>query len=161
MVMLNSLNSFPVFPCSSLSIFRTIILSDLIRQFLYLHFFGVSCWKSTVFFGWCHSSLIFCDLLALYPWMGEIPQRKEWQLTSVFLPGESRGQSNLEGYTVHRVTKSCPWLRNDHFHCTQPCIAVCTEEAAVTSSRLYELTSVWKDLCLQARVPRNVLWPWE
>ena len=97
--MLNSLNSFSVFPCSSLSIFGTVILSALIRQFFYLHFFGINCWKSSVFFGWCHISLIFCDLLALYPWVGKIPQKKEWQLTSVFLPGESQGQRSLEGYS--------------------------------------------------------------
>ena len=35
--------------------------------------------------------------------------RRAWQPTPVFLPGESHGQRSLEGYTVHRVTKS--WTR--------------------------------------------------
>ena len=32
------------------------------------------------------------------PWVGKIPWRREWQLTPVFLPGESQGQRNLMGY---------------------------------------------------------------
>ena len=32
-------------------------------------------------------------------WVGKIPWRKEWQPTPVFLPGESRGQRNLVGYS--------------------------------------------------------------
>ena len=30
----------------------------------------------------------------------------EWQLTPVFLPGESHGQRSLAGYIVHAVAKS-------------------------------------------------------
>ena len=33
------------------------------------------------------------------PWVGKIPWRRAWQLTSVFLPGESHGQSSLVGYS--------------------------------------------------------------
>ena len=33
------------------------------------------------------------------PWIGEIPWRREWQPTLVFLPGEFHGQRNLEGYS--------------------------------------------------------------
>ena len=32
------------------------------------------------------------------PWMGKIPWRRAWQLTPVFLPGESHGQRSLVGY---------------------------------------------------------------
>ena len=32
------------------------------------------------------------------PWVGTIPQRREWQPTPVFLPGESHGQRSLVGY---------------------------------------------------------------
>ena len=42
------------------------------------------------------------------PWFGEIPWRREWQPTSVFLPEKSRGQKNLVG--------NSPWgrrVRND------------------------------------------------
>ena len=37
------------------------------------------------------------------PWVGKIPWRWEWQPTPVFLPGESRGQRSLMGYS--------PWAR--------------------------------------------------
>ena len=39
------------------------------------------------------------------PWLGEIPWRRKWQTTPVFLPGESHGQRSLAA-TVHRVAKS-------------------------------------------------------
>ena len=32
------------------------------------------------------------------PWVGKIPWRRAWQLTLVFLPGESQGQRGLAGY---------------------------------------------------------------
>ena len=41
-----------------------------------------------------------------YPWVGKIPWRKAWQITPVFLPGESHGQRKLGGYQSmrsHRV----------------------------------------------------------
>ena len=37
------------------------------------------------------------------PWVGKIPWRRAWQPTPVFLPGESRGQRTLAGYS--------PWGR--------------------------------------------------
>ena len=40
------------------------------------------------------------------PWVGEMPWRRAWQPTPVFLPGDSHGQRSLAGYTVCRVTKS-------------------------------------------------------
>ena len=33
------------------------------------------------------------------PWVRKIPQRREWQPTPVFLPGESHGQRSLMGYS--------------------------------------------------------------
>ena len=38
------------------------------------------------------------------PWLGKIPWRRKWQLTPVFLPGESHGQWSLVGYS-HRVSE--------------------------------------------------------
>ena len=35
----------------------------------------------------------------LNPWVGEIPWRRKWQPTPVFLPGESHGQRRLVGYS--------------------------------------------------------------
>ena len=39
------------------------------------------------------------------PWVRKIPWRRTWQSTSVFLPGESRGQRSLAGYS--------PWGRKE------------------------------------------------
>ena len=36
--------------------------------------------------------------LGLIPGQGRSPWRREWQLTPVFLPGESHGQRSLAGY---------------------------------------------------------------
>ena len=33
------------------------------------------------------------------PWVRKIPQRRAWQPTPVFLPGESHGQRSLGGYS--------------------------------------------------------------
>ena len=37
------------------------------------------------------------DLPGLYPWVGKIQWRREWQPTLVFLPGDSHGQRSLVG----------------------------------------------------------------
>ena len=34
------------------------------------------------------------------PWVGQIPWRREWQPTPVFLPGEFHGQRSLVGYSL-------------------------------------------------------------
>ena len=45
------------------------------------------------------------------PWVRKIPWRKAWQPTPVFLPGESHGQRNLEGYGNKVTTPfACPEL---------------------------------------------------
>jgi len=31
------------------------------------------------------------------PWVGKIPWRRTWQITPVFLPGESHGQRSMAG----------------------------------------------------------------
>ena len=33
------------------------------------------------------------------PWVREIPRRKKWQLTPVFLSGKSHGHGSLVGYS--------------------------------------------------------------
>ena len=43
------------------------------------------------------------------PWVRNVPWRREWQPTPVFLPGKSWGQRSL-GATVRGVTKSWMWL---------------------------------------------------
>ena len=46
------------------------------------------------------------------PWVAEIPWRREWQPTPVFLPGEFRGQRNLEGYSPWGCKESDDWVTN-------------------------------------------------
>ena len=45
------------------------------------------------------------------PWIGKIPQKRKWQPTAVFRPGESYGQRSLEGY-IPQGLKSPTWLGN-------------------------------------------------
>ena len=33
------------------------------------------------------------------PWVKEVPWKRTWQSTQVFLPGESHGQRSLAGYS--------------------------------------------------------------
>ena len=40
------------------------------------------------------------------PWIGNIPWRRKWQPTPVFLPGESHRQRSLEGYSPYRWKES-------------------------------------------------------
>ena len=47
-----------------------------------------------------------CGRRGLSPWVGNIPWRREWQPTPVFLPGESQGQRSLAGYSPQGCTKS-------------------------------------------------------
>ena len=54
------------------------------------------------------------------PWVRKIPWRRTWQLTPVFLPGESHGQRSLVGYS--------PW---DH------------KESGTTKTTLKPLSRVW------------------
>jgi len=43
--------------------------------------------------------------LGSIPGLGGFPGEREWQLTPVFLPGESHGQRSLAGYS--------PWVCKD------------------------------------------------
>ena len=40
------------------------------------------------------------------PWVRKIPQRRVWQPTPVFLPGESHGQRSLAGYCPRGLKES-------------------------------------------------------
>ena len=40
-----------------------------------------------------------CQRPGFDPWVGNIPWRRKWQLTPVFLPGESHGRRSLVGYS--------------------------------------------------------------
>ena len=45
------------------------------------------------------------------PWVGNIPWKREWKPTPVFLPGEFHEQRGLVGY-IHGVAKSQTRLSN-------------------------------------------------
>ena len=50
---------------------------------------------STILYGVC----LQCRRPRFDSWVGKIPWRNQWQPTPVFLPGESRGQRSLAGYS--------------------------------------------------------------
>ena len=54
---------------------------------------GASWWLSS------KESTCQCRRHKFDPWVGNIPWRRKWQLTPVFLPGESQGQRNLASYS--------------------------------------------------------------
>ena len=41
-----------------------------------------------------------CRKQGFNPWVRKLPWRREWQPTLVSLPGESRGQRSLAGYSL-------------------------------------------------------------
>ena len=40
-----------------------------------------------------------CNRYEFDPWVGKIPERRQWQPTPVVLPGKSHGQRSLAGYS--------------------------------------------------------------
>ena len=50
------------------------------------------------------------------PRVGKIPRRRAWQPTPVFLPGQSHGQRNLEGYCPLGLKESDMTERTEHAH---------------------------------------------
>ena len=67
----------------------------------WLSFFWASLVAQTVksLAGWLQ-----CERLGFNPWVRKIPWRREWLLTSIFLPGEFHEQRSLEGL-VHGVAE--------------------------------------------------------
>ena len=47
-----------------------------------------------------------CERPEFDPWVRKIPWRRKWQPTPVFLPGESRGQRSLAGYSPYGCKES-------------------------------------------------------
>ena len=52
-----------------------------------------------------------CGRARFDPWVRKIPWRRKWQPTPVFLPGESRGQRSLVGYSPwgHKESDTTEW----------------------------------------------------
>ena len=57
-------------------------------------------------------------------WVGKIPWKREWQPTSVFLPGKSPGQRSLVGYSLARRAMCCK--ESDAIKCAREHMCVCT-----------------------------------
>ena len=60
-----------------------------------------------------------CGTPELAPWVGKIPWRRKWQLTPVFLPGESHGWRSLVGYSPWGCKES-DTTEQLHFHFLSP-----------------------------------------
>ena len=57
------------------------------------------------------------------PWVRKIPWRREWQHTTVFLPGEFHGQRSLVGYSPRRSQRvGYDWMTNT-FHFNFACLS--------------------------------------
>ena len=64
-------------------------------------------WLPTpVFFGFPCGSNLQGGRSGFNPWVGKIPQRRAWQPTAGFLPGESQGRGSLVGFRLWGRTES-------------------------------------------------------
>ena len=63
-----------------------------------------------------------CERHWFDPWFGEIPWRRVWQPTPIFLPGESHGQRSLAGYSPEGCKVSDTTEVSEHA-CTQEIIS--------------------------------------
>ena len=79
-----------------------------------LHVYTITCIYHILFIHeWTSrmpDSLAIVYNAAIDSWVGKIPWRRAWQLTPVFLPGESYEQRSLAGYSP-QVTKSRTQLK--------------------------------------------------
>ena len=56
--------------------------------------------------------LVQCRRCRFDPWVRQMPWRREWQPSPVFLPGEFRGQRSLVDYSPWGLKKTGTWLKN-------------------------------------------------
>ena len=86
-----------------------------------------------------------CKRQGFDSWVGEIPWRRKWQSTSVFLPGKFHGQRRLVGYSpwghqafdmseqlsthVHYLSKKYNLLKSKYFLVRTSCIILISYEA--------------------------------
>ena len=58
-----------------------------------------------------------CRRPGFEPWVGKIPWRRKWQPSPVFLPGESRGQRRMAGYSPWGCRVRHDWMtKHTHTH---------------------------------------------
>ena len=76
------------------------------------------------------------------PWVGKIPWRREWRLTSVSLPEEFHGQRNPVGYSPWGRKESDTTERlNTHTHSLKKSSAVIHRKNNRTVNKVYKTTS--------------------
>ena len=100
------------------------------------------------------------------PWVGKIPQRWEWQLTPVFLPGKLHGQKRvlnrswiyssifkdnccqvgwdwplLSDLGLAEASRFRPWCREHHFH--PILVLLLTRNSLLASTRHWQPTPVF------------------
>ena len=71
------------------------------------------------------------------PWVKKIPWRRNWQPTSVFLPGESHGWRSLVGYNP-RGRKESDMIERLHFHFTLLSISNLTSKSGLQISQVHD-----------------------
>ena len=61
-----------------------------------------------------------CRRAGFNPWVGKIPWRREWEPTSIFLPGEFHGHRSLVGLQLMGLqTVGHDWATTTHFSSVQ------------------------------------------
>ena len=79
------------------------------------------------------------------PWVGKIPQRREWHHILVFLPGKFHGQRILEGCSLSSVAQLCRLF-------VTPWTAACQASLSITNSQ-----SLLKLMSIESVMPFNHL----
>ena len=78
-----------------------------------------------------------CRRPGFHLWVKKIPWRRNWQPTSVFLPGESHGQRSLVGYSP-RGRKESDMIERLHFHFTLLSISNLTSKNGLQISQVHD-----------------------
>ena len=80
-----------------------LVTETLFRQYILIR---ITCILDLLFSVWCGfpsgsvgKVCLQCGSPGFNPWAGKIPQRRKWQPTPAFLPGEFHGQRSLVGYS--------------------------------------------------------------
>ena len=75
-------------------------------------------------------------------WVGKIPWRRAWQLTPVFLPGESHGQRSLTDYSPRGCKESD---MSDRLS-TQNILSILYVPSIIINPKLFKSKGDWKEI---------------
>ena len=81
------------------------------------------------------------------PWVEEIPWKRTWQLTSVFLPGESHGQRSQAGYSPqsHKELDTSEVTQHARMVLRQTLLQICSRvDGIFRQIRIDEYVSVYR-----------------